>query len=467
MSKSSPETGSQPAETDDERGRMAREREAQKQRLFEPGEPERTLGEDSEPPEEGIDPELRSLIADLLSVDNDQHHAEEVLARGGMGSVERVYDRRLRRKAARKVMRTRLADASWARRAFIAEAQITAQLQHPNIVPVHGLGRLEDDRLYFTMKQVQGQTLRSMIKLLPPGPIPRKRLFELLQVVVKVCEALSLAHDRGVFHCDIKPSNIMVGDYGEAYLMDWGLARVLDHDHGGTLQTSVSYQHKPDSAFGTAGYMPPEQAQGMPNLVDARTDVFGVGAVLYTIITRRNPYAGRKLGAAIIAAAGGRYTPIESVIDDGSVPRELIRIVKKAMEVRQEDRFQSARELRDALNAFMHGDQNFEQRTYAPGDVIVAEGDPGQEAFIIASGKCEVRQGKGLRRRSLRTMGAGDVFGETAVLTEAKRTATVIATEETVVYVVDRESFNDALGAMSPWMSAFVRTLAQRFSERG
>lgn len=448
----------------DEAGEVARQRERIKRRLFEPNQ-DTLLDESAEFEDDEAALPLDSLIGKLIATETDPHRSEAVLARGGMGIIERVHDRRLKRMAAMKIVRQRLTDSPWAARAFIVEAQLTAQLEHPNIVPVHALGQLEDGRLYFTMKHITGQTLGQIIKSMPQGPLPRRKLFELLEIIVKVCDALALAHSKGVFHCDIKPGNVMVGSYGEVYLMDWGIARVTRPETTEGVSTSVDYEHgtKP---FGTAAYMPPEQARGLPSQVDARTDVFGVGCLLYAVLTRRRPYTQRGLIALVRAAAEARFTPVGDLVPPGSVPRELQRIVAKAMALEKGDRFASATELRDALVAFMHGEQSFPRQSYAAGQTIVAEGEPGSTGYIIESGRCEVSRTVDGQKTVLRTMNPGDVFGETAVLTEAARTATVTALEDTVVHVVSRDAFDDALAAMSPWMAAYVRTLADRFRDR-
>jgi serine/threonine-protein kinase len=467
VTQAKPQSGTAPLtpSSDEDSADAARLRERLKERLF-GGAVDATLEDDSPRPTVGVpEPPLTTLIESLLSNPMDPHRSEAVIARGGMGTIERVHDRRLKRAAAMKIVRTKLGNTPWATRAFISEAQLTAQLDHPNIVPVHSIGQLEDGRLYFTMRHVQGETLRQIIKELPEGPMSRGRLFEILEILVKVCDALALAHSKGVFHCDLKPANIMVGDYGEVYLMDWGISRVTKPGSGEGVTTSVHYEHH-SGPFGTAAYMPPEQAAGDPESVDARTDVFGVGTLLYNAITRKHPYPGKGLVAVVRKAVKAEYLPLRDFESAAHIPRELERIILKAMAKRKSDRYQSVTALRDALLAFMHGEQSFPRRSFAAGETIISEGDPGDCAYIIESGSCEVSKIIDGQSQVLRTMVGGEVFGETAVLSEGPRTATVVAREETVVHVVSADAFDDALTSMSPWMSAFVRTLADRFRER-
>jgi serine/threonine protein kinase len=207
-----------------------------------------------------------------------------------MGTVERVYDRQLRRELARKVVRGASDPRSISR--FLDEARITAQLQHPGIPPVHELGTDRDGRLWYTMPFVPGRTLGQIAELVqardPEWPLPR-----VLGVLLKVCEAVAFAHSRGVIHRDLKPSNVMVGQFGETYVMDWGLASVSGDAEGGG-RTVVVDRAGPDEdsplatrdgdVVGTPAYMPPEQARGELDRIGRRVDVYAAGAMLYHLL---------------------------------------------------------------------------------------------------------------------------------------------------------------------------------------
>jgi serine/threonine-protein kinase len=405
-------------------------------------------------------------------------HAERVgqLASGGMGTIDIVRDRALNRRSAMKRLHEHLETDGRSIRMFVREAQITGQLEHPNIVPVHELGLDGDKKLFFTMKLVEGRTLHDIVRALPPPPTEHALLLELLDIVIKVCDALAYAHSRGVLHCDIKPANIMVGDFGQVYLMDWGVARLLhvvNGDDAAERVASVAEAMPTDVArtehgflVGTPTHMSPEQAQGKSSDLDPRADVFAIGALVYHLLTRKAPYEAENYWQAILAAQQGQFLPIEEVVPVGTVPRALLGIVERAMAIDPAQRHASVAELRDDIVRFVRGGDAFRAITFGAGDVIVREGDRGEAAYIIQSGTCEAYKGVGPEKRVLRRMGPGEVFGEMAILSPGPRTATVVATTPMVVHVVNAEVLERELDALKPWFAAFVRTLAERFRER-
>ena len=178
---------------------------------------------------------------------------EGEIARGGMGSIRRIYDTELRRHLARKVIDPRLGADPFSAQRFVDEARITGMLDHPNIVPIHELVTDDRSQASYTMKLVQGQTLTALIM----AQKTRGDLEHILQCLIKVCDALSFAHSRGVIHRDLKPDNIMVGAFGQVYVMDWGLAQVNGD------RSLVDGDVEPDGiVVGTIQYMAPEQARG-------------------------------------------------------------------------------------------------------------------------------------------------------------------------------------------------------------
>ncbi len=398
---------------------------------------------------------------------------------GGMGLVRRVHDRALRRTAAMKTIHAERWKSMATRRLFLREARVMAQLDHPNVVPVHELGLGPDGRLFFTMKLVQGRTLRERIEGLPEGALARDDLMDLLDVVVKVCHALAYAHARGVIHRDIKPSNVMVGDFGEVYLMDWGLAKVLEEPDP---PASVGESERPSAervyadvgsqpgdaslagnVVGTPSFMAPEQAAGAP--ADARSDVFALGAVLYYVLARRPPYGGESVWATLCQAALAEHPALEETAP-GPVPPTLAAIVRRAMASDPDARFSSVEALREELVRFLRGEVTFPRRVVPAGTIILREGDEGDEAYRILRGRCEAYSERDGSRRSLRIMGVGEGFGETALFRAAgRRSASVVALDEVELEVVTRGLFEQELASMKPWMAAFVRDLAERFAD--
>ncbi len=230
----------------------------------------------------------------------DRYALQEPVGQGGMGTVYRAFDRALGRDVAIKVLRGDVADAEAAVR-LEREARILARLEHPGIVPVHDVGVLADGRVFYVMKLVRGRRLQEFARGASRSDV--------LRVVLRVCETVGFAHAHGVVHRDLKPSNIMVGAFGEVLVLDWGIARVVgigraaaaDGAGNGPPPTALEAPPSvasagdatgpapdpvtaPGTVLGTPGFMAPEQAQGQPGLVDARTDVYGLGAILRAVV---------------------------------------------------------------------------------------------------------------------------------------------------------------------------------------
>ncbi len=415
--------------------------------------------------------ELKNPVAERL-VD------EEKLAAGGMGTVSVVSDRALGRRMAKKSIVPLLREDARMLRMFLREARTTGQLDHPNIVPVYDLGD-RNGELYFTMKLVQGRTLKDVIRALPEGALHPLELFNFLDAIVKVCDALAFAHSRGIVHCDVKSANVMVGDFGQVYLMDWGIARPLHAATRGSSPDLAAVARKAsksqpdgepitdatgDAVLGTAAYMSPEQAQGKRFLLDARADVFSTGAILYELLTRQPPYRGESREETLELAREARYHKPSELVGEHVAP-ELERIVLKAMARHRSDRYADTGELKEDLVRFMRGGAEFPQTSFKRGTYIVREGEPGNAAYIIVSGKCDVLKIVNGAVTTMTTLGAGVVFGETAILSEGPRTATVLATEDTTALIVTRTVLERELATMKPWMARLIHALATRMRD--
>ena len=406
----------------------------------------------------------------LQRQDIRQRYTEEgPIASGGMGKVLRMRDRSLLREAALKRLDPDLAVKREQILRFLLEAQITGQLDHPNIVPIHELGRDAEGAFYFTMKMVEGKTLADLIDESGARRLEPDRLAELLQVLIKVCEALSFAHSRGVIHRDVKPSNIMVGQYGEVYIMDWGVARLLpsSEDTGSDRRVAVSARAEldaPGCIIGSPAYMAPEQVEGLHESIDARTDVFALGATLYQILTGQPPYRGSNYYQLLNRALDCDYPPPRDVVGEGVLPPGLTRIACKAMAPGPSDRYPSAAAMRRDIELFMRGAWHLPTQTFAAGTTIIAEGEEADEAYIITEGRCLVSKDVGGFKNEVRELGPGEVFGEMAIFSAQPRTATVEAIEDVTVMVVKREMLSSGL-ELNSWMGRFVKAMADRFLE--
>ncbi|HKB35019.1 MAG TPA: serine/threonine-protein kinase, partial [Gemmataceae bacterium] len=268
------------------------------------------------------------------------------------------------RDVAVKVLLKEHQDTPELRQRFIAEGRITGQLQHPGVVPVYGLGRLADGRPYFTMKLVKGRTLE---ELLAERGRPEQDRPRLLKVFEQVCQALAYAHAQGVIHRDLKPANVMVGAFGEVQVMDWGLAKVLSpaqadtasrppSDGGGVLHTprdTSGGDTQAGTVLGTPGYMAPEQARGEVDTLDARCDVFGLGAILCSILTGQPPFVGGNHEERMHRAARGDLADAFARLDACGADAELAALARRCLAPWREDRPANAEVLAAQLTSYL------------------------------------------------------------------------------------------------------------------
>jgi WD40 repeat protein/tRNA A-37 threonylcarbamoyl transferase component Bud32 len=301
-----------------------------------------------------------ATVAAQLPAPAGRYSLGEGIARGGMGAVYRATDTVLDREVAVKVLQEKYAFDSGAGRRFAAEARITAQLQHPNIPAVHDLGTLPDGRPFLAMKLIKGQTLDSLLRQRTDPAEDRGRF---VAVFEQVCQAVAYAHAHDVIHRDLKPHNVMVGRFGEVQVMDWGLAKVLgaraeeqSDPEATTAETAMISLRESDEALtragsvlGTPAYMPPEQAAGAVGMIDRRSDVFGLGAVLAVVLTGRPPFVASTAESARARAALGDVSECFARLDSCSADPDLVDLCKRCLAPRSEDRPADAGEVAAAV----------------------------------------------------------------------------------------------------------------------
>jgi serine/threonine protein kinase len=262
-----------------------------------------------------------------------RYSAVEEIGRGGMGTVYLAIDNDLGREVAVKIPNGVPGAALEDR--LRAEARVLARLEHPGIVPIHDVGRLDDGRLFYVMKRVRGRTLREHVGDLPD-------LTERLRIFERICEPVSFAHASGIIHRDLKPDNIMIGAYGEVMVMDWGVAKTLADDcEPANPAGLVDGGTHPGVVVGTRGFMPPEQARGEAGAVDRRADIYSLGAILFLLLTGDPPAADAD--------------PSRVVWRQRGVPKALRAICARALSADPADRYDRVSDVADDVARFRAG----------------------------------------------------------------------------------------------------------------
>ncbi len=286
----------------------------------------------------------------------DQRYLEKYeLGRGGEGRTLCVRDRLLRRDVAMKVMER---SSPQARRRFMAEAQAACQLEHPNIMPIYDLGSRSDGSLYYTMMLVDAHTLGEVFKALNQGRRDAEESYglrRLLEVIIQVGRALSFAHSKGVVHRDLTPSNIMLGEFGEVLVTDWGMAAVRGKD----VAVEEDAEHRPvkGETFGTPRYMSPEQARGEVEAIDEKSDIYSLGAILFEAMALRPSVKGGSPRAMMEAISRGERRTLSEACTHGrwKLWPELEAVCERAMAMEREERYGQLQEMVEDLESFSGG----------------------------------------------------------------------------------------------------------------
>jgi serine/threonine protein kinase len=295
-----------------------------------------------------------------------RYMARSTLGEGGMGVVRLYDDLQVGRAIAMKEMRGEYRSHPEAVGRFLREARIQGQLEHPAVVPVYDIGVNADDSVFFTMKRVLGTTLHDVIWLLRDDP-DRYSKRRLLTAFGSVCLAVDLAHRRGVLHRDLKPANIMLGDFGEVYVLDWGLARVSGSDTKDTVEpvriTDLGIQETQAGAvLGTPGYMSPEQIHGKHAELGPASDIYSLGAILFEILALEPLHTGKDATALCASTLAGVDARLSWRAPNAEIAPELEAIVLRATKLEPKERYQSAREIYEAIEAHLDGERDLELR---------------------------------------------------------------------------------------------------------
>jgi len=280
-----------------------------------------------------------------------------VIGRGGMGVVVRAFDPQLGRDVAVKLLQEPFSSDAELVQRFLDEAKVSSQLQHPGIVPIYDIGTSDDGWPFYTMKIVDGDTLKERIDARRRPRVSARSL----EVFARVCETVAFAHSRGVVHGDLKPANVMVGAFGEVQVLDWGFAKAMT-----MARKPVAEQDETDSSalrvLGTPAYMAPEQAIGDIEAIDERTDVFGLGGILCEILTGAPAYLGESRNEVMLRASKGWLDDAYQRLDVADADRALVDIARACLVANQSDRLADAGKVSDMVGAYL---ASVEDRTRA------------------------------------------------------------------------------------------------------
>lgn len=299
------------------------------------------------------------LIEELRSNFNS-NYAKNFHARGGSKEIFRVRDPHTSRDVALAKLKEGASVEQMER--FLNEARITAALEHPSIMPIYDIGLDENEKPFFTMKFLHDQSLHKIIYEMKEKNSSYTDKFDqaiLLDFYVKICEAISYAHSRGIIHLDLKPENVMIGEYGEVYVCDWGLAKVLNESDNITSEfNSFDIDFINDFTLngvikGTPGYMAPEQVATNIGPRDRQTDIYALGAILYAILTYNSPYCESSKVEMLKATIRGKLPSPQKY--NIKVADSLNAIVLKAIAVEKSDRYETVQEIIDDIKAYQAG----------------------------------------------------------------------------------------------------------------
>jgi serine/threonine protein kinase len=332
--------------------------------------------------EEDLQENNRSKHQDLMDGNPEKRYTpHKKLNQGGMKAIWEVDDHRTARKVAMALIQDSKIASEEDIDSFLYEARLTANLQHPNIIPIYDIAIDENGNPYFTMKALKGKTLGEILKEMKAGNESVRRNFtrtRMLNIFLKVCNAIDYAHSKGVIHLDLKPSNVIVGDFGDVHVLDWGLSTLMTHlseyegepvawhsiddvslEDGQTLtrylESSAKSRERRNVVGGTPGYMSPEQAHGVPRDIDFRTDVYMLGALLYEILTLECPIQGGTVKDVLQKTVRGNVPPPVKRSPELKIPPALSAIAMKAMSTAPDERYGSVSALIRDIQQYQDG----------------------------------------------------------------------------------------------------------------
>lgn len=387
-------------------------------------------------------------------------------AKGGVSRIHFLHDEILHRPVAMKTL-----DGNRGRPVqeleLLKEAIITGQLSHPGIPPVYDLWMTPSGECRFSMKKIEGRTLSDIVASAPPGARSAAQFESQLQIIIRVCDALGFAHHRGVLHRDVKPSNVMAGDHGEVFLMDWGCAFVdPDSSFEGRIHLpnplTEALKCQDEAIVGTPSFMSPEQVHGTNQGLSPCSDVYLLGGLLYFVLTGLAPRAMQPSARSAIKSAlnGFVHNPF-AVAPHAELPAKLMEVARKALDPLPAARYQSAKDFQEALRDVLRDGMWLGSMCASDGDVIYTQGDEADAVYMISRGRVQLFNLEyGIKTRA-KVLGEGEVFGEAAFYTDGRREQSVQALGNVVLLRVPKKVFEQILYPGS-CLQQIVRAIAVR-----
>lgn len=389
------------------------------------------------------------------------------LGEGGYGQVVRYFDNHLNRCVAKKELQANRMDDEHAK-LLVNEARLISYLEHPGITPVYDTFVGSDGSLGYMMKIISGEDLDTKLE----GLANQQKLMsvaESLRIFTKLCETMAFAHDKGVLHLDLKPSNIMLGTYGEVWLLDWGTGRFYNPERYEQFlrqygKTSASTEfHTVARGTGTPLFMSLEQGTRPREELTPASDIFSAGVVLYLMLSGKYPFPANTIGDYFLALTKIPPTPLHQ--HRGSISLRLSELCMQMLEINPNNRPKSFQAVLAELDSIANAGAATSPSVYNPGEAIIREGEFGEEAYQIIEGKVEISTMVGGTRKVLAVRGAGEVIGELAVFAGGTRNATVVALERTQVNRLTKKQMEQELEKLNPWIIQVFQGLANKFIE--
>lgn len=397
---------------------------------------------------------------------------------GGLSLVSKSFDQWLNRVVAIKVLKQKYIENEAMIETFLNEAKLIGYLDHPGIISIYDVFMQSNVNPCYAMEFIKGQHLEDYIHELTRScdtnddqciAIP---LTESLRIFDRICETMAYAHDRGVIHLDLKPENIVIGEYGEVLIIDWGSALLYDPEpylqymkRQTVNDASVSFfSHiKTSPATASPMYMSPEQTKQPRETLAPPSDIFSAGVVFYQMLTGVMPFTGAELNEVWEKIQSYHPRPVHAV--NSNIPLYLSQICSKMIEKTPDLRYRSFHDVLDDLNELRNSGCLFDTKHYKTGDVIFCEGDEGTYAFIILSGKVDISKAVDGRQVSLAELGRDEIVGELAIFSDEPRSATVTAIEPTIIRIMKKKEIDGELEKLAPWVGGMISGLSDRFIE--